>query len=150
MTATILSTGAGCSLRDGSSTSRAMHAIAQIRYVCLRRGGPICSLGPTPSHPAPCVHTRLTCSPGMKHCCVEQVSFALTGMQDLVVPSFKAVNHYRHSSLAGAPPKQRDIFFFFRGDVGKGRFPNYSRGVRQKVRLERMGTGAAQRDHCIA
>lgn len=50
-----------------------------------------------------------------------------------MVPSFKSPSHYRHSPLLGAPPRERDVFFYFRGDVGKRRLPNYSRGVRQAV-----------------
>ncbi|GIL47978.1 hypothetical protein Vafri_4701 [Volvox africanus] len=53
--------------------------------------------------------------------------------KDLVIPSFKQPNHYRESPLLGKPAKQRDIFLFFRGDVGKNRMPMYSRGVRQKL-----------------
>jgi len=53
--------------------------------------------------------------------------------KDLVIPSFKAVLHYSQGPLLGAPPLRRDILLFFRGDVGKHRAPNYSRGVRQKL-----------------
>ncbi|GLI69587.1 hypothetical protein VaNZ11_014246 [Volvox africanus] len=53
--------------------------------------------------------------------------------KDLVIPSFKQPNHYRESPLLGKPAKRRDIFLFFRGDVGKSRMPMYSRGVRQKL-----------------
>ncbi|KAG2444185.1 hypothetical protein HYH02_009123 [Chlamydomonas schloesseri] len=53
--------------------------------------------------------------------------------QDLVIPAFKRPDHYRASPLVSATSKPRDIFFFFRGDVGKRRLPNYSRGIRQKV-----------------
>ena len=53
--------------------------------------------------------------------------------KDLVVPSFKSHLHYRHSALVGVPAKARDIFLYFKGDVGKGRFPNSSRGLRQAI-----------------
>eukprot|EP00798_Chlamydomonas_sp_ICE-L_P028910 gene28910-32105_t len=52
---------------------------------------------------------------------------------DLVIPSFKAPNHYRESPLLLAPEKRRDILLFFLGDVGRGRLKQYSRGVRQKM-----------------
>lgn len=51
----------------------------------------------------------------------------------LVVPSFKHPNHYHRSPLLGARPVERDILLFFRGDVGKRRLPNYSRGIRQRM-----------------
>ncbi|KAL6758371.1 exostosin-like glycosyltransferase [Haematococcus lacustris] len=60
------------------------------------------------------------------HACYDPV-------KDLVVPSHKTIDQYSHSPLMGAAPKERDIFFFFRGDVGKHRLPNYSRGIRQAV-----------------
>ncbi|EFJ41258.1 hypothetical protein VOLCADRAFT_119761, partial [Volvox carteri f. nagariensis] len=53
--------------------------------------------------------------------------------KDLVVPAFKQPRHYRSSPLLGSATKQRDIFLFFRGDVGKHRMAHYSRGVRQKL-----------------
>ncbi|KAG2481857.1 hypothetical protein HYH03_019181 [Edaphochlamys debaryana] len=53
--------------------------------------------------------------------------------KDLVIPAFKQPKHYIHSPLLGAPSKPRDLFFYFRGDVGKHRQPGYSRGVRQKI-----------------
>ncbi len=46
---------------------------------------------------------------------------------------FKAPDHYSRSPLAGHVPYKRDILLYFRGDVGKHRQPNYSRGVRQKL-----------------
>lgn len=54
--------------------------------------------------------------------------------QDLVIPSFKPPGHYELSPLQGIRPRKRDIFFFFKGDVGKRR-PNqgYSRGIRQRI-----------------
>lgn len=33
----------------------------------------------------------------------------------------------------GNAPRARDILFFFKGDVGEKREPNYSRGVRQRL-----------------
>ncbi|KAG2455017.1 hypothetical protein HYH02_000842 [Chlamydomonas schloesseri] len=53
--------------------------------------------------------------------------------KDLVIPAFKAPGHYASSGLVGAPTRERDLLFFFRGDVGKRRQPNYSRGVRQAI-----------------
>lgn len=57
-----------------------------------------------------------------------------TQAQDLVIPIWRPPLHYARSPLQGAPAKPRDIFLFFRGDVGKKRSMLYSRGVRQKVR----------------
>ncbi|KAG2444184.1 hypothetical protein HYH02_009122 [Chlamydomonas schloesseri] len=53
--------------------------------------------------------------------------------KDLVVPIWRPPLHYARSPLQGAPAKPRDIFLFFRGDVGKKRSMLYSRGVRQKI-----------------
>ncbi|KAG2450529.1 hypothetical protein HYH02_005030 [Chlamydomonas schloesseri] len=53
--------------------------------------------------------------------------------KDLVVPNFKSPPHYLRSPLQSTPSKPRDIFFFFKGDVGKHRLPHYSRGIRQKI-----------------
>ncbi|KAG2501892.1 hypothetical protein HYH03_000390 [Edaphochlamys debaryana] len=54
--------------------------------------------------------------------------------KDLVIPSFKAPQHYVHSPLLGAPPYERDILLYFRGDVGHNRIQkNYSRGIRQRI-----------------
>ncbi|PNH08796.1 putative beta-1,4-xylosyltransferase IRX10 [Tetrabaena socialis] len=50
-----------------------------------------------------------------------------------LVPGFKGVTHYHRSPLQAAPAKLREIFFYFRGDVGKNRLPHYSRGVRQAI-----------------
>jgi len=33
----------------------------------------------------------------------------------------------------GNAPRDRDILFFFKGDVGQNRLPHYSRGVRQRL-----------------
>ena len=33
----------------------------------------------------------------------------------------------------GNAPLDRDILFFFKGDVGQNRLPHYSRGVRQRL-----------------
>ncbi|KAJ9526662.1 hypothetical protein QJQ45_017584 [Haematococcus lacustris] len=68
------------------------------------------------------------------HACYDPVKGGVgQWLQDLVVPSHKTIDQYSHSPLMGAAPKERDIFFFFRGDVGKHRLPNYSRGIRQAV-----------------
>ncbi|KAG2488349.1 hypothetical protein HYH03_013039 [Edaphochlamys debaryana] len=53
--------------------------------------------------------------------------------KDLVVPGFKHPAHYSSSPLAGAAPMERDILLYLRGDIGKHRLPNYSRGIRQKL-----------------
>ncbi|PNW76519.1 hypothetical protein CHLRE_11g467660v5 [Chlamydomonas reinhardtii] len=53
--------------------------------------------------------------------------------KDLVIPGFKPPEHYKRSPLLGFPPYQRDILLYLRGDVGKHRLPNYSRGTRQKL-----------------
>ncbi|PNH07497.1 putative glucuronosyltransferase, partial [Tetrabaena socialis] len=65
--------------------------------------------------------------------------------KDLLVPAFKQPRHYAASPLQGAPARERDLLFFFRGDVGKHRLPNYSRGVRQQIyALARDGDWAAK------
>ncbi|GIL93384.1 hypothetical protein Vretimale_17471 [Volvox reticuliferus] len=53
--------------------------------------------------------------------------------KDLVIPGFKPPEHYANSPLMGSWPWQRDILLYLRGDVGKHRNPNYSRGIRQKL-----------------
>ncbi|KAG2481846.1 hypothetical protein HYH03_019188 [Edaphochlamys debaryana] len=62
--------------------------------------------------------------------------------KDLVIPAFKQPKHYITARCWARPSKPRDLFFYFRGDVGKHRQPGYSRGVRQKVtagpRVSRM------------
>ncbi|KXZ53466.1 hypothetical protein GPECTOR_7g916 [Gonium pectorale] len=64
---------------------------------------------------------------------------------DLVIPAFKNPQAYRRGPLAASAPRSRDIFFFFRGEVGKNRKPGYSRGVRQKVyRMASEGGWAQQ------
>mmetsp|Transcript_28884 Transcript_28884/g.77805 ORF Transcript_28884/g.77805 Transcript_28884/m.77805 type:complete len:776 (-) Transcript_28884:785-3112(-) len=52
----------------------------------------------------------------------------------LVVPVFKPPEHYRQSIYLGGPQLPRDIFLFFRGDIGLNR-PGckYSRCTRQKL-----------------
>ncbi|GLI69588.1 hypothetical protein VaNZ11_014247 [Volvox africanus] len=54
-------------------------------------------------------------------------------VKDLVIPIWRPPQHYWRSPLLSAPAKPRDIFLFFRGDVGKRRTILYSRGVRQKI-----------------
>ncbi|KAG2494840.1 hypothetical protein HYH03_007080 [Edaphochlamys debaryana] len=49
--------------------------------------------------------------------------------KDLVIPAFKQPRHYSESALLGKPARERDLLFFFKGDVGKHRFPHYSRGI---------------------
>ncbi|EFJ49814.1 acetylglucosaminyltransferase [Volvox carteri f. nagariensis] len=53
--------------------------------------------------------------------------------KDLVIPAFKTPDHFSQSPLLGSWPRQRDILLYLRGDVGKHREPNYSRGIRQKL-----------------
>ncbi|KAG2494841.1 hypothetical protein HYH03_007081 [Edaphochlamys debaryana] len=53
--------------------------------------------------------------------------------KDLIIPAFKQPRHYSESALLGAAARERDILFTFKGDVGKHRLPQYSRGVRQKA-----------------
>lgn len=57
----------------------------------------------------------------------------LWAVQDLIIPAFKNPFSYTQSPLAGAPALERDILFFFKGDVGLHRLPNYSRGIRQRL-----------------
>lgn len=42
-------------------------------------------------------------------------------LQDLLVPFVHKPKAYRQSPLQGAPPRERTILLFFRGDVGKYR-----------------------------
>ncbi|KAG2494839.1 hypothetical protein HYH03_007079 [Edaphochlamys debaryana] len=49
--------------------------------------------------------------------------------KDLVIPAFKQPRHYSESALLGKPARERDVLFFFKGDVGKHRAPQYSRGI---------------------
>ncbi|GIL77471.1 hypothetical protein Vretimale_2966 [Volvox reticuliferus] len=65
--------------------------------------------------------------------------------KDLVIPAFKAPNHYHASPLQGNAARKRDLLFFFRGDVGKNRLPNYSRGVRQQIYKMAKEGGWAQK-----
>eukprot|EP00983_Pelagomonas_calceolata_P098186 1158319-Pelagomonas_calceolata.AAC.8 len=44
-----------------------------------------------------------------------------TKMAHLVVPVFKPPEHYRQSIYLGGPQLPRDIFLFFRGDIGLNR-----------------------------
>ncbi|GFR40870.1 hypothetical protein Agub_g1521 [Astrephomene gubernaculifera] len=60
------------------------------------------------------------------HACYDPV-------KDLVIPIWRPSQLYWRSPLVSAPSKPRDIFLFFRGDVGKQRTMMYSRGVRQKI-----------------
>eukprot|EP00775_Hariotina_reticulata_P004291 gene4291-4543_t len=53
--------------------------------------------------------------------------------KDLVVPLPKFPAHFRWSPLLGAPAQKRTTLLYFRGDVGKHRLPNYSRGIRQRL-----------------
>ena len=53
--------------------------------------------------------------------------------KDLVIPSLKPPDHYKWSPLAGAPDQPKKHLLYFRGDVGKHRKPNYSRGIRQRL-----------------
>ncbi|PNH08721.1 hypothetical protein TSOC_004706 [Tetrabaena socialis] len=53
--------------------------------------------------------------------------------KDLVIPGFKVPEHFKRSPLLGGAPFERDMLLYLRGDVGKHRLPNYSRGIRQKL-----------------
>ncbi|KAL6749482.1 exostosin-like glycosyltransferase [Haematococcus lacustris] len=53
--------------------------------------------------------------------------------KDLVIPSWKPPHHFKASPLMGALPLERDVLFYFKGDVGKSRLQWYSRGIRQKL-----------------
>jgi hypothetical protein len=53
--------------------------------------------------------------------------------QDLVIPHFKPPWSLDSSPLLSAAPRRRNITLFLRGDVGKGRLPHYSRGIRQML-----------------
>ncbi len=50
-----------------------------------------------------------------------------------MIPAFKSPDHYAHSPLLGAPPLQRDLLLYFRGDLGQARLDGYSRGIRQRL-----------------
>ncbi|KXZ45350.1 hypothetical protein GPECTOR_55g256 [Gonium pectorale] len=52
---------------------------------------------------------------------------------DLVIPSLKPAGHFMSSPLLGAPPMQRDILLYLRGDTGPWRAHWYSRGIRQRL-----------------
>ena len=52
--------------------------------------------------------------------------------KDLIIPPFKPPHHFQSSPLLGAPALERDILFYFRGDVGMHRMDHFSRGIRQK------------------
>ena len=52
--------------------------------------------------------------------------------KDLIIPPFKPPHHFQSSPLLGAPALERDILFYFRGDVGLHRQDHFSRGIRQK------------------
>ncbi|KAG2486464.1 hypothetical protein HYH03_014911 [Edaphochlamys debaryana] len=53
--------------------------------------------------------------------------------KDLVIPALKLPGHFSASPLLLAPPRERTHLLFLRGDVGKHRLPNYSRGIRQRL-----------------
>ncbi|KAL6745749.1 exostosin-like glycosyltransferase [Haematococcus lacustris] len=53
--------------------------------------------------------------------------------KDLVIPSWKPPHHFKASPLMGALPLERDVLFYFKGDVGKTREKWYSRGIRQTL-----------------
>ncbi|GFR49029.1 hypothetical protein Agub_g11051, partial [Astrephomene gubernaculifera] len=53
--------------------------------------------------------------------------------KDLVIPALKLPPHYSASPLLFHPPRHRPTLLFLRGDVGKTRLPNYSRGIRQRL-----------------
>ncbi|KAG2501891.1 hypothetical protein HYH03_000389 [Edaphochlamys debaryana] len=53
--------------------------------------------------------------------------------KDLVIPAWKPPDHYKQSPLMGAPPVERDILLYFRGEVGSNRLEHYSRKIRQRM-----------------
>ena len=53
--------------------------------------------------------------------------------KDIVLPQFKPPQHYEKSPALGRAPLERDIFCYFKGDVGKHREVHYSRGIRQTL-----------------
>ncbi|KXZ54467.1 hypothetical protein GPECTOR_4g532 [Gonium pectorale] len=53
--------------------------------------------------------------------------------KDLVIPALKLPHHFRDSPLLFHPPRERHFLLYLRGDVGKHRLPNYSRGIRQRL-----------------
>ncbi|KAL6745753.1 exostosin-like glycosyltransferase [Haematococcus lacustris] len=53
--------------------------------------------------------------------------------KDLVIPSWKPPLHFKASPLMGALPLERDVLFYFKGEVGRTRQKWYSRGIRQKL-----------------
>ena len=50
-----------------------------------------------------------------------------------MIPSFLSPDLLGASPLLGFPPRQRTMLAFFRGDMGRHRLPNYSRGLRQRL-----------------
>ncbi|GLI69226.1 hypothetical protein VaNZ11_013715 [Volvox africanus] len=53
--------------------------------------------------------------------------------KDLIIPSLKLADHFIASPLLGAPPLERDILLYLRGDTGPWRAHWYSRGIRQRL-----------------
>jgi hypothetical protein len=62
--------------------------------------------------------------------------------KDLVIPLFKAPGKFLSSPLLGAPPLERDVLLYFRGDVGLHRTTMYSRNIRQAYFRQATGHGS--------
>lgn len=60
-------------------------------------------------------------SDGKGHVCYDPT-------KDIVLPQFKPPQHFEKSPALGRAPLVRDIFCYFKGDVGKHREVHYSRG----------------------
>lgn len=55
-------------------------------------------------------------------------------MQDLVIPSFKHPSLIGWSPLLGWPVLERNVTLSLQGNLGDERLPNYSRGIRQRLK----------------
>ncbi|KAK9805311.1 hypothetical protein WJX73_000673 [Symbiochloris irregularis] len=65
--------------------------------------------------------------------------------KDLIIPSFLGPSYIKQSPLLGFPARERKHLLFFRGNMGRGRAPHYSRGIRQ--RLHHLSQHHRWRDH---
>ena len=61
---------------------------------------------------------------------LKAVSLLLLLAQDLVLPPMFSPHKYTQSPLLGGPPRERQIFAFFKGRL-LTHVPKYSRGLRQ-------------------
>ena len=53
--------------------------------------------------------------------------------QDLLIPSYKNPTLIGWSPLLGFPALERTVLLSFQGNLGAGRLPHYSRGIRQRL-----------------